>query len=132
MVRALFRQFVPVPASASTISYLDQPFRARMGENDPDLHRLSELGRKLKEARGNRDPVPEQQSRQSQLGIAFRLVAELVVAAVVGGAVGWALDRVFGTSPILLIVMFFAGIAAGFRNVLRAAREMNETKVRKD
>jgi ATP synthase protein I len=44
---------------------------------------------------------------------------------VVGGAVGWALDRVFRTAPILLIVMFFAGVAAGFRNVLRTAREMN-------
>ena len=98
-----------------------------MAENDSDRQRLTELERELERARGKRDPEPAPESRQSQLGIAFRLVTELVAAVVVGGAVGWALDRVFGTSPILLIVMFFAGIAAGFLNVLRAAREMNQS-----
>jgi ATP synthase protein I len=97
-----------------------------MAENDPDMQRLTELERELQRARGRRETKPEPESRQSQLGIAFRLVTELVAAVIVGGAVGWALDRVLGTSPILLILMFFAGVAAGFRNVLRAAREMNE------
>jgi ATP synthase protein I len=99
-----------------------------MAENDPDMHRLTELERELQRARGKRDEKQAPESRESQLGIAFRLVAELVAGVVVGGAVGWALDRVLGTSPILLIVMFFVGIAAGFRNVLRAAREMNQIK----
>lgn len=98
-----------------------------MAENDPDMHRLTELERELERARGKRVVKPEPESRQSQLGIAFRLIAELVAGVIVGGAVGWALDRVLGTSPILLIVMFFVGVAAGFRNVLRAAREMNQS-----
>ena len=98
-----------------------------MAENDPDMHRLKELERELQKARGKREPKPEPESRESQLGIAFRLVTELLAAVIVGGAIGWALDRVLGTSPILLIVMFFAGVAAGFRNVLRAAREMNRS-----
>lgn len=101
-----------------------------MGDHDPDMHRLNELERKLKDARGSRESPTPSEARESQLGIAFRLVTELVVGVVVGGAVGWALDRVFGTSPILLIVLFFAGVAAGFRNVLRAAREMNEKNVK--
>lgn len=96
-----------------------------MAEDDPESRRLRELERKLHQARGERQAKPAPESRQSQLGIAFRLVTELVAAVVVGGAIGWALDRVFRTAPILLIVMFFAGVAAGFRNVLRAAREMN-------
>jgi ATP synthase protein I len=97
----------------------------RMAEDDPDMHRLTELERELRKARGKRATNPAPESGQSQLGIAFRLVTELVAAVIVGGAVGWGLDRVFGTSPVLLILFFFAGIAAGFRNVLRAARDMN-------
>jgi ATP synthase protein I len=98
-----------------------------MAEDDPDMHRLTELEHRLQQARAGRDDKnPQPESRQSQFGIAFRLVAELVAAVVVGGAIGWALDRIFRTSPVLLIVFFFFGIAAGIRNVLRAARDMNE------
>ena len=60
------------------------------------------------------------------MGIAFRLVADLLAAAIVGGGIGWALDRVFWTSPVLLIVMFLLGVAAGMRNAMRTARELNE------
>src|SRR5665213_1548771 len=97
----------------------------RMAENDPDMHRLTELEQRLQQARAGRYVKPAPETRRSQLGIAFRLVTELLAAVIVGGAVGWALDRVLGTSPILLILMFFAGVAAGFRNLLRTAREMN-------
>jgi ATP synthase protein I len=103
-----------------------------MAEDDPDTQRLNELERKLKQARGTREQESVPETRQSQLGIAFRLVTELVAGVVVGGAVGWALDRVLGTSPILLIVFFFAGTAAGFRNVLRTARELNRIGTDKD
>ena len=58
-------------------------------------------------------------------------MAELVAAVVVGGAIGWALDRIFRTSPVLLIVLFFVGVAAGIRNVLRAALEMNKSNADK-
>lgn len=102
-----------------------------MADDDPESRRLQELERKLQQARASRETKPAPESRQSQMGIAFRLVAELVAAVVVGGAIGWALDRVFRTAPILLIVMFFAGVATGFRNVLRTAREMNRNNTDK-
>ena len=98
-----------------------------MAEDDPDMHRLTELEYRLQQARAGREEKPQPESGQSQLGIAFRLVTELVAAVLVGGGIGWALDRIFRTAPVLLIVMFFLGIAAGFRNVLRTAREMNKS-----
>ena len=119
MVRAPFAPCVPAP-------------RRPMAEDDPDMHRLTELEQKLQRARAEREERrPPADSRQSQLGIAFRLVAELVAAVVVGGAIGWALDRIFRTSPVLLIVLFFVGVAAGIRNVLRAALEMNKSNADK-
>lgn len=95
-----------------------------MSDNIPDPKKLRGLDEKLREARG-RAPLPKEEQPPSNLGIAFRLSTELVAAVVVGGGIGWGLDRLFGTSPILLIVMFFFGVAAGFRNVVRVAGRMN-------
>jgi len=100
-----------------------------MAEDDPHDRRLAELEERLRKARGEREVRPEEPS-QSKLGVAFRLVTELLAAVIVGGGIGWALDRVFGTSPLLLIVMFLLGVAAGMRNLIRTAREMNKDQGR--
>jgi ATP synthase protein I len=62
---------------------------------------------------------------QTAAGWVFRLSVELVVGLVVGGGIGWLLDRWLGTSPLLLILFFLVGAAAGMYNVVRAAREIN-------
>ena|SRR5579872_508768 len=106
-----------------------------MAENDPEMHRLNELERRLQQARGGQkleqQPAPSPAS-PSQMGIAVRLVTELLAGVIVGRAIGWALDRVFGTSPILLIVCFLVGVAAGVLNVQRTARELNQSNVGKE
>jgi ATP synthase protein I len=93
---------------------------------DTDSRRLAELEERLQEARRQRGTSEPAESSQSKLGIAFRLVTELLAGVIVGGGIGWALDRVFGTSPFLLIVMFLLGVAAGMVNVVRTARQMDE------
>ena len=97
-----------------------------MSDRDPDPKALNELEEKLRKARG-RIAVPKEAAAPSQLGIAMRLSTELVAAVVVGGGIGWALDRVFGTSPLFLLVMFLFGVATGFRNVIRTAKRLSET-----
>jgi len=103
---------------------------ARMADDDPDARRLAELEERLAKARGKKE-VRRNEAPPSQLGIAFRLVTELLAGVIVGGGIGWALDRVLGTSPFLLIVLFLLGVAAGIRNVMRAARDMNEDQNRR-
>jgi len=56
------------------------------------------------------------------LGRAFRLVSELVIGLVVGGAIGWYLDQWLGTTPLMLLIFFILGVAAGVLNVMRAAK----------
>ena len=56
------------------------------------------------------------------MGKAFRLVTELVVGLVVGGAIGWYLDQWLGTTPVMLLIFFVLGVAAGVLNVMRAAQ----------
>ena len=95
----------------------------------PDPDRLTDLGKRLdelqtKQAQGAKRPPP------NQSGIAFRFATELVAALVVGGGLGWGTDWLFGhfgvhTKPAFLIVFFVLGIAAGIRNVMAAATEIN-------
>ncbi|MCH7630671.1 MAG: AtpZ/AtpI family protein [Proteobacteria bacterium] len=42
----------------------------------------------------------------------------------VGGAIGWYLDKWLGTTPWLFVIFFFLGVAAGFRNVYKAAQKI--------
>lgn len=51
--------------------------------------------------------------------IGLRLGVELVSALVVALAIGYGLDRAFGTRPILLLVFLPLGMAAGVLNVWR-------------
>jgi ATP synthase protein I len=95
----------------------------------PDPDRLTNLGKRLdeiqtKQADRAKRPPP------SQSGIAFRFATELVAGLLVGGGLGWGVDWLFGhfgfhTKPVFLILFFVLGAAAGIRNVVRAATEIN-------
>ena len=98
----------------------DAPGRGRRG-NDPLPDDFDE---RLKRARGSERPAGAGPA-PSLLGLAFRLATELVAGVVVGVFIGWFLDRWLGTAPLLLIVFFALGTAAGFINVFRTARQMN-------
>jgi ATP synthase protein I len=102
-----------------------------MTHDDPD-RRLSEIEERLRKAREKRGEVRQVEAPNSKLGIAFRLVTELVAAVIVGGAMGWGLDQVLGTAPFLLIVMFMVGVAAGIFNVVRTAQQLNREQAAKD
>lgn len=80
---------------------------------------------RLARARGRRESASARTQRSTALGLAFRLSVELVAGVVVGTGIGWFLDRWLGTAPLLLIVFFLLGVAAGFVNVFRTARLMN-------
>jgi ATP synthase protein I len=73
--------------------------------------------------------------RQNELtgaGRAFRMASEFVAAVIVAAALGMALDAVFGTRPIFMIVLLLLGFAAGVLNVTRAAAEMNAAAPKPD
>lgn len=117
------------PAAFRTARRPAQGLRAErkgaMSKDAPDPRKLDELGERLAKARRRRE-APAGQGGGSSLGAAWKISTELVVAVFVGAAIGWLLDRWFATSPFLLIVFFFLGAGAGFLNVIRSAREMDE------
>ena len=58
------------------------------------------------------------------VGNAFKLGTELVAAVVVGTIIGFILDNWFDTKPVLIIIFFLFGSAAGIFNVIKAAKRM--------
>jgi len=64
----------------------------------------------------------EDQSSRAGMGLGFRIGLELVVAVFLGFAIGWAIDRWFGTKPWGLLVFLFLGIGAGMTNVYRVVK----------
>jgi ATP synthase protein I len=89
--------------------------------------RSEELGQKLDALKAQRarveQPAIKGNQSSSDFGAAFKFAAELIVGVAVGGGLGWALDRQFGTAPWLMIVLVILGFAAGLLNVVRAAQE---------
>jgi ATP synthase protein I len=59
-------------------------------------------------------------------GMAARVGVELAAGLVVGGGIGWLLDSWLGTLPLMLIVFFVLGAAAGVLNVYRTAMAINK------
>ena len=66
----------------------------------------------------------ENEKRGSFMGNAFKLGTELVAAVAVGTIIGFILDNWFDTKPILIIIFFIFGAAAGIMNIFRAAKKM--------
>jgi|TARA_B110000196_G_scaffold318257_1_gene333206 ATP synthase protein I len=83
--------------------------------------RLEIVKKKIKKNTKNDDG-----SNAASLGKALKISTELVASVVVGSAIGFLLDNWFGTKPILIILFFFMGVAAGILNVFRAAKKMNK------
>ena len=71
------------------------------------------------------DTSKNQQS-SSNMGMAFKMSTELVVAVVVGTIIGFILDNWFGTKPWLILIFFFVGVVAGIMNVVKSAKRMQK------
>lgn len=94
-------------------------------EREAFRKRASELGARLDQVKGRKAPTPEEaEARGAAYGQAMKIAAELMVGVAVGGFIGWALDRQFGTAPVLMILLLILGFAAGLTNVVRGARRM--------
>ena len=57
--------------------------------------------------------------------MALRMTTEMVAALIVGGGIGWVLDRSLGTRPWLMVVFLVIGMAAGLVNIARTAQRIS-------
>jgi len=90
--------------------------------------RLSKLDAKLGDVQSRRDKAIESQEdkamRSKGMAMGLRMSSELVAAVIVGGLIGFGLDKWFETTPWLFLVFFLLGCAAGMVNITRAFTKM--------
>ena len=98
-----------------------------MAEKEPGLDpleedaRLASLDERLERARTD-EAIRSGEARgkgEADYRLGNRVLAELIGGMAGGALIGWLLDRVFGTSPWLLLALLFLGIASAFRNIIR-------------
>ncbi len=88
-----------------------------MSDSDGSLPSLEELEQKISAARHQQEtasPSPREPSSSP-----LRIGTELVSGVIVGGVAGYFLDKFLGSWPILFLICFFLGVAAGGLNIYR-------------
>ena len=92
------------------------------------MNDLGDLETRLKIAKSKlqNKKIKDNEKKGVFLGNAFKLGTELVAAVAVGVIIGFILDNWFGTKPILIIIFFIFGSAAGIWNVIKAAKRMQK------
>jgi ATP synthase protein I len=91
---------------------------------------LESLKQRLDQAKKLQESKQEKRKASgAATSIAFRMGIELVIAVMIGAYVGYLLDGWLDTKPLLMVIFFFLGIAAGIKNVFRAAEQMQNTEV---
>lgn len=106
-------------------------------KSDKDLDdRLESLRNRLSGPDGERladraDPnrAAERKRGTGDVSKALKLSSEFIAGVVVGGALGYGFDSLFGTSPWGLIILLLLGFAAAVLNVMRSAGFVAENEV---
>ena len=102
-----------------------------MAENEPgpdplgtDPHRqsLDERLRQAQAAESTRTGAGRRKQADPGGDLGNRVLAELLGGMIGGALIGWVLDRLFGTSPALLLTLLFLGIGVAFRNIIRLSK----------
>jgi ATP synthase protein I len=102
-------------------------------DRDPagDRRRVEDLQARLRAAREKealRNPAkgPESGMSHRQTGVAYRVLVDMIAGLLVGGFIGYWLDRWLSWTPYSLIVGLIVGFAAGVNNAWRAIRVYSE------
>lgn len=104
------------PNSSSWINALEDGLKERLNALDEKLQNMqSRQAEKL--------AIAPPSKKFAAFGFAYRIIIEMASGVVVGAAIGYGLDRLFGTLPLFLAIMSLAGFGAGVRLVLVTARE---------
>ena len=97
--------------------------------------RLDKLSGALKARRKAQASTPAQDGGDnsgdgfgSAMSLGLRAASEFAAAIVVGGFIGWLLDRWLGTKPAFLIAFFLLGVVAGVWNVIRVTSPLSRAR----
>jgi ATP synthase protein I len=96
-------------------------------EGSPDFKDFDERLRRLREdARLPQDEQADERAKPSIGGAGVQVGVELVAGVIGGALIGYWLDRWFDTWPVMFLVFFFLGAAAGMLNAYRHIRRISD------
>jgi ATP synthase protein I len=94
--------------------------------DDPEKERLRRLEDRIAAARGIPKDRPATLRGFGQGEVAWRMVIELATGIGVGFAIGYGLDVLFGTLPVMMVIFVLLGFAAGVRTMLGTAASLTK------
>jgi ATP synthase protein I len=97
-------------------------------QDDPFRERLKRLEERIEAARGPKPAQARRQSKAEASALGWRMVTELLAGMLLGLAIGYGLDSLFGTLPLFLVVFALLGFAAGVRTMLRSVEELRGSR----
>lgn len=94
---------------------------------EADRRRIEDIDARLKAARATIEktqPANAQSSGMShrQTGVAYRVLVDMIAGLLVGGFLGYWIDRWLGWAPYSLVTGLVLGFVAGANNAWRAIR----------
>jgi ATP synthase protein I len=105
------------------------PQDGERGDADPagTRQRLEERDAKLRAARAanpkpSENQPPSNVMSQRQTGVAYRVLVDMIAGLLVGGFLGYWIDRWLGWAPYALVAGLVLGFVAGANNAWRAIR----------
>ena len=72
----------------------------------------------------SREKKPQQNEFMQAMSVFLQIGVTIIACLAVGLFLGWLLDRFLGTSPWLLMVFTFIGIAAAFKSIFDFAKKI--------
>ncbi len=114
---------------------MDTPSHNAGPGRDPegDRRRIDELEARLKKARGPAvSPKQDMRVSHRETGVAYRVLIDMIAGLLVGGFLGYWLDRWMGWAPYSLVGGLILGFAAGVNNAWRAIRVYSEEAAKGD
>jgi ATP synthase protein I len=91
----------------------------------PEDARLDSLDERIRQAQADEamrtGGARKAADKNQQLG--NRVLSYLIGGFAGGALIGWVLDRLFGTSPLLLITLMLLGAVGGFWNIIKLANQ---------
>lgn len=93
--------------------------------NQDSLQDLGQRIDKLRQTQGLSSGQDDEAKGPDPVGLGIRLGAEMVAAVLVGASLGYGLDRLLGTLPLMMVLLLFLGGAAGVMNAWRVMQGLD-------